>query len=239
MLKIGLTFTGEEEKHQNYHRWLQGTEEDIEIVRLSETLANEKDFAGCDALVLSGGIDIHPNFYGGKQNYPGKPVKGWNLQRDKFEFTLLQSALDRKLPVLGICRGLQLINIAMMGTLVQDLGYARNSQHKKEAKDAYDNQHAVEIKEGSVLYKIAGQLSGMVNSAHHQAIDKLGEKLRVNCTAPDGVIEGIEWFDPNRRPFLLGIQWHAERMYIFNLQKSPLSANVRGEFINEIRKLKL
>ena len=102
---------------------------------------------------------------------------------------------------------MQLINIALKGTLVQDLGdESGNCTHVGSP----DKRHPVLIDRDSQLYKITRQTEGEINSAHHQAIDKLGEGLRRNCATSNGIIEGIEWSDSNRKPFLLGIQWHAE-----------------------------
>ena len=231
-MKIGLTYTGADQKHQYYRQWLQADDTDIQVVCLSETAQNEKEMASCDALVLSGGIDINPKWYGGRPDYPHKPPKGWNDLRDSFESAVFKTAMDRQVPVLGICRGLQLINVLLKGTLIQDLGEPGNTVHEGYP----DKQHPVEIEKDSLLFRMTGLQSAPVNSAHHQAIDKLGEGLRINSKTPDGIIEGIEWIDSSRKPFLLGIQWHAERMFNFDLQNSPLSSGIRNEFINRIRK---
>src|SRR4051812_10897906 len=106
-MRIGLTYTGNEEKHQNYARWIQQGFEDIEVVKLS---VEGGDVDDCDALVLSGGVDIHPSFYGGEEEYSsgvnGAAVK-WNPDRDKYEKAMLEKAWEQGKPVLGVCRGLQ------------------------------------------------------------------------------------------------------------------------------------
>jgi putative glutamine amidotransferase len=232
-LTIGLTYTGSDKKHQYYQQWLEGNDKNIQVIRLSEEINNDKDIKHCDALVLSGGIDINPKYYEGDPDYPNKPQEGWNDLRDNFESRLFRSALDLQLPVLGICRGLQLINVLLDGTLSQDLG---DSKGNLIHEGSPDKQHPVETEKDSLLYNITGVSTGVVNSAHHQAINKLGKGLKINSRAPDGTIEGIEWADSTRKPFLLGIQWHAERMFVFNLQDSPFSANIRTRFINEIIK---
>src|SRR5947209_5004458 len=108
-MKIGLTYTGSSEKHNNYVRWLMSGE-DIEVIRLSVE-DNNLDAAGdCDGLVLSGGVDIHPSFYGGGMEYREMPA-GWRKDRDEFEKAVLGLALELGKPVLGVCRGLQLINV--------------------------------------------------------------------------------------------------------------------------------
>lgn len=231
-MKIGLTYTGSDKKHNYYKQWLEGNDEDIHVIKLSEVENNATTINDCDALVLSGGIDINPELYRGKKEYPNKPER-FNDQRDDLESSVFSNALERKIPVLGICRGLQLINVLLNGTLVQDLD-AGNKTHE----GGPDKEHEIQIEKDSLLYQLTGTLSGAVNSAHHQAIDKLGDGLKINCRAADGTIEGIEWLDPKQKSFLLGIQWHAERMFFFNLQNSPLSAGIRNQFIQEIRNTK-
>ncbi|HVU58787.1 MAG TPA: gamma-glutamyl-gamma-aminobutyrate hydrolase family protein [Puia sp.] len=231
-MKIGLTYTGSDEKHNNYVRWIQQQDADIEVVKLS---VEGGDVTECDALVLSGGVDIHPDFYGGGNGYSaglGKgPVK-WNKDRDHFEIAALKRAWEQGKPVLGVCRGLQLINVVCAGTLVQDLGVQGDETHQNTPAD---KQHGVTIEKDSLLFDISGG-GGEVNSAHHQAIDKLGEGLRVNCHSDDGVIEGVEWADPHDKPFMLAVQWHPERMFTNGLPDRELYMDIRNRFIEEIKK---
>jgi putative glutamine amidotransferase len=228
-MRIGLTYTGTPEKHENYARWLHQGDEDIAVVRLS---AEGGDISGCDALVLSGGVDIHPSFYGGGLSYDEAPVAGWKQERDAFEKAALERAWAEGKPVLGVCRGLQLINVCCGGTLVQDLGVQGDEMHQNRP---VDKEHGVLIDRGSLLYEISG-VGGWINSAHHQAIDRLGEGLRVNSHAEDGVIEGVEWATPEGRPFMLAVQWHPERMYVRGFRDRSLYAAIRDRFIEEIKK---
>lgn len=230
-MKIGLTYTGSEEKHNNYVQWLKGDDE-IEVVTLSSTLNNADKLNSCDALVLSGGVDIHPEFFKGAITYPNQP-KEWDMERDVFEQKLYQSAIENKQPILGICRGFQLINILNGGTLNQDLGEL-NATHNKEG--IKDKLHQVIIDENSLLFEITEATKDTVNSAHHQSISQLGKNLMPNCIAEDGTIEGIEWTDKKQHPFLLGVQWHPERMYQFQLADSPTTKNIRNSFIAAIKK---
>lgn len=229
-MKIGLTRTENPEKHQFYIDWLKGNE-DMEIVTLSANDNNLKEINNCDALVLSGGTDIHPEFYGGALHYPKSP-ESWNKERDMFELSLLQSALDKAMPVLGICRGLQLINVAFKGTLVQNLGVELNKIHEGNP----DKSHTVNIENGSLLHEIAGDKKSEVNSAHHQSIDRPGEELTISARSDEGVAEAAEWKDPSGKPFLLAVQWHPERMFKFQLEDSPLAKMLRERFIAEIKK---
>jgi putative glutamine amidotransferase len=232
-LKIALTRTENPEKHQFYIDWLKGNDK-IEIVTLSAQENNAGEISGCDALVLSGGVDIFPAFYGGSENYPGKPAQ-WKKERDVFEMEVFESALEEQIPILGICRGLQLINIIHKGTLHQHLQTETLIQSHIGNPD---KQHAVNIVEESLLHRLVDTERSDINSAHHQAIDKLGEGLMINCQADDGTIEGIEWKDKNNRPFMLAVQWHPERMFQMQLENTSLSRTLRTKFLDEIRKSK-
>jgi putative glutamine amidotransferase len=231
-VKIALTRTENPVKHQFYQDWLR-TEGDIEIVTLSASQDNLGDFENCSALVLSGGIDIHPKYYrSGNLNYRGAPEK-FDEKRDDFEISAFERALEKELPVLGICRGLQLINTACGGTLLQNL-------EKQEINQVHqgnpDKLHGIRIQPGTLLLGIAGKSDGMVNSAHHQGIDRLGRGLVVNGLSDDGIIEGIEWSEKNGKAFMLGIQWHPERMFKFRLENSELSKKIRGRLLDEAKK---
>jgi putative glutamine amidotransferase len=232
-MRIGITDTGTEWKHQNYVRWIVA-DDGVEIVRLSAALGNLNEVVGCDGLVLSGGIDIDPSLYGGASEYKRSPLSGWEKERDLFEQAVLRMAWERELPVLGVCRGLQLINITLKGDLVQDLGIAGDGVH--EANAGIDKQHGVRIEAGSLLAEVTGHSSGEVNSAHHQAIARLGDGLKVNCYAEDGAIEGIEWEAPVGRPFLLAVQWHPERMLANGFEDTFLYKAIRDRFVGEVRR---
>ena len=231
-MRIGLTRTENPVKQQYYVDWLKGTE-DIDIVELSWANDNLDELKSCDGLVLSGGIDIHPDIYGNKHTeYPGMPAK-FDEKRDKFEIEAYKIVQDNQLPVLAICRGMQLINVLYHGTLVQNL---QEDEDGEGHKGNPDKLHKVNIYYDTILHNWTDRSSDQVNSAHHQAIDKLGEGLMINSKTADGVIEGIEFEDKTDKSFLLGIQWHPERMFRFELQNSPFSLNIRNHFIEEIKK---
>lgn len=225
-MKIALTNCGSGPKKQGYYvNWLRGVE-GVEVVELSAEKNNATELENCNGLVLSGGIDVHPSYYNSsKTDYP--KAGGFNEERDKFEKEAFDLAQKNQLPVLGICRGLQFINCLMGGTLVQDLG-----ELNKIHEGGPDKIHEVKIGDRTTLRIVSGLSHGNVNSSHHQAIDKLGSGLKVNCKADDGTIEGIERSDLNK-PFLLAVQWHPERM---EDQDSALSKNIRDSFLEAARK---
>ena len=233
-MKIALTRTENPIKQQYYLDWLR-VNGNVEVITLSHSEANLQELKFCDALVLSGGRDIHPHYYGSDSlHYSGAP-ENYDRGRDDFEIAAFQQAEDSNIPVLGICRGLQLINVICKGTLAQDLeGENPRPIHIGNP----DKLHEINIRPDTLLFDIIGHRRGKVNSAHHQGIDKLGAGLRINCQAGDGTIEGIEWQERSVRPFMLAIQWHPERMFKFDLGNSDLSGKIRERFFEEILKKK-
>src|SRR5574337_1900529 len=160
-----------------------------------------------DGLLLTGGADIHPSFYG---QIVLERCGEIDEERDRFEVELIQAARSRDLPLLGICRGLQVLNVAMGGSLYQDLSYRQETDpaHQSPREQRGESVHQVTIVEGSRLAGILGVRELDVTSTHHQIIRDLAPDLTMNAIASDGVIEGIE--DPER--FLLAVHWHPERM---------------------------
>lgn len=161
-----------------------------------------------DALVLSGGPDIHPSAY---HREPDPELGPTEPELDVFELTLCRAALAAGRPVLAICRGMQLLNVALGGTLHQHVPdvYGETIEHRSPLKGV-KACHDVEIAHDTLLERIAGRDELVVNSFHHQAIDDLGEGLRVNARAADGLIEGIESLDEDE--FVVGVQWHLESL---------------------------
>lgn len=232
-LKIGLTYTGTDEKHNNYVKWLTGNDK-VSIVRLSAEENNSELVEELDGIVLSGGIDMHPKYYSGELIYPNAPDQ-FNDQRDEFEQTVFEQCIQFNKPILGVCRGMQLVNCLLGGSLVQDIGIAANNLHRFDKKDKL---HDTEILPGTLLEHILHSGRVVTNSAHHQAIAIPGKALKVNARSVDGIIEGIEWADPSGKPFFLGVQWHPERMIQAGLQDAPATKNIRERFITEVKKSK-
>ncbi len=159
-------------------------------------------------LVLTGGGDVSPALYG---EAPHPTTEFVSEQRDTLETACLRYALDQDLPLLCICRGMQLLNVAMGGSLVQDIpslvpGAITHRQSGSRAEPA----HAVWMKQGSRTAAFLGTATPMVNALHHQAIKDLGRALEAVGQAPDGVIEAVEM--PGREAFLVAVQWHPEEM---------------------------
>lgn len=155
-----------------------------------------------DALVVNGGTDVDPARYGAAR---AVGTQESDVRRDDFEFGLVDAARRRGLPILGVCRGMQLLNVALGGDLLQDLSAATDVPHY--VNDPYDRPvHDVDLVPGSAIAECYGAERLAVNSVHHQGVGRLGDGLRCAARSPDGITEAIE--DPTGR--LLGIQWHPE-----------------------------
>ncbi|MGA9279629.1 gamma-glutamyl-gamma-aminobutyrate hydrolase family protein [Ilumatobacter sp.] len=151
-----------------------------------------------DGIVLSGGADIAPARYGAE---PHPSVTVVETERDDFEFDLLERAIDAEVPVLGICRGLQVLNVLRGGTLEQHV-----ATHSRYDIEASETAHEVSFAEGSQLADVYGaQLR--VNSLHHQTVDRLGTDLVITATSDDGVVEGLELGED-----IVAVQWHPEML---------------------------
>ena len=168
-----------------------------------EPVLNPESLDGVAGLVLAGGTDVSPELYGQvKQPQTQDP----DVQRDQRELKLIREAVDRDLPLFAICRGLQMLNVALGGTLVQDLPNA--SDHMRRTPDPSERIHDVIVAGSSLLSDLIGSGARPVNSRHHQAIADVARDLRVTATSPgDNVVEAAE---VSGRRFAIGVQWHPE-----------------------------
>lgn len=156
-----------------------------------------------DALIFSGGADVEPSRYGAErapETHPADPA------RDAFELAALTAARDRDLPVLAICRGMQVLNVAHGGTLIQHVPHVTKTEHKDIVH--WDvSASPVTVVEGTLLHEITGLTHITVNSLHHQAVDRIADGFRSSASDEDGIIEAIEPVDGSA---VLGVQWHPE-----------------------------
>lgn len=161
-----------------------------------------------DALILSGGHDVDPVYYNEELLPEGEmPLR----ERDGFDMLLIKCALEKEIPILGICRGMQVLNVYFGGNLYQDLKYNKEVylKHIQESSPG-EHVHKVAIERDSVLSEVYGE-EVWVNSYHHQLVKEVGDRLKITGRATDMAVELIEWRDNSR--FIVGVQWHPEMMY--------------------------
>jgi putative glutamine amidotransferase len=233
-LKIAVT-----KATKNYLNWLHKGDSalvpvDMYTLDLDTALAA---LVQCHGLLVTGGEDLQPEYYG--KGAERDLCKETDPRRDTLEMALIRKALELNMPVLGICRGEQAINVALGGTLIVDIpshfkDLPRINHVVHQCENYLNCHHQVHILESTLLSSITGCDTGFVNTNHHQAVEVIAPGLVCNARSFDGITEGIEWEVPAGKPFLLGIQWHPERMDTSN----SLSGRVLAEFILKSREFK-
>lgn len=175
----------------------------------------------CSGLLLSGGLDLHPDAYG---QAPHPELGPTDRAIDGFELALARAADARRMPILAICRGLQLLNVARGGTLHQHLADVTGDRRRRQTEAWSQATHWVSLASDSRLAEVLGRRRTKVNSFHHQAVNELGRALEPTAWATDGTIEGLEAAD---RDFVVGVQWHVE-----SLVRRPAHASVFEAFVH-------
>jgi putative glutamine amidotransferase len=179
-----------------------------------------------DGILLAGGEDVDPALYEEERRYDSVKV---NRQRDDFEFKLLDRARESQLPIFGICRGTQLINVKFGGTLYQDLQSDTELKFDhKQAGDRADMSHIVTLTDPDSLLSEAFQGNCSVNSFHHQAIKRVGRGLKVTAYSEDGLVEAVEAVDDY--PYLVAVQWHPEE-----IADQPEQKRILEQFLERCR----
>lgn len=175
-----------------------------------------------DGFIFTGGDDINPAYYGAKK----LPECAEDCeQRDSLEFALFKEVIKTDKPILGICRGMQFLNVALGGTLYQDIPTQHKSDVVHRQEKPYDEGvHYVNVAPYGLLYNIIGTEKLMVNSLHHQAAEKIAPSLAVCASAPDGIAEAV--YMP-QKAFVLGVQWHPE----MNFKKEETSRKIGKAFV--------
>jgi putative glutamine amidotransferase len=181
-----------------------------------------------DGLILIGGADVHPQRYGQDlEPTEQEPV----LERDEFEFELLEVVMEREKPILAICRGHQVLNIFFGGTLIQDIPSKLGPVHHMQEVGSQSIAHSVTIEPESILKRLAGGATMGVNSFHHQCVDRLADSLRVTARSEEGIVEA---FEHQSHPYLHSVQWHPERM-----RKFPQHQLLFSDFVRACREVKV
>ena len=220
MLRIGITHG------RNYHyyaSWIEAAE-GTTVVPITEN--NLSEVADCSGIILSGGQDVHPALYGKPEYVREFQLSDFDESRDAFEIRTLETVFKNEIPLLGICRGMQLANVWLGGTLVSDLESSGKRNHRR-LDSTTDNTHLIRIKAGSQLETITGLTGGTVNSAHHQAIDRVAEGWAITAWSEDEVAEAMGRSQPSEH-YTLFVQWHPERM---TDQQNPLTYRLREDFL--------
>jgi putative glutamine amidotransferase len=194
------------------------------VSALDEQPLDDSFFAGIEGLVLPGGPDPHPSLWGEEVH----PTTVIDERRDRLEYAVLAGCLDRQIPVLGVCRGLQVVNVALGGTLVQDLPPGP-VEHRGVA-DRTVLAHGLRLLEGSRMAAITGRPDLGVNSAHHQAIGVVAEPLIAVGWAEDGCVEAVEWADDDQ--WLVAVQYHPEDLHA----SDPAHLRLFSTFLDEARR---
>ena len=220
-MKPVIGIPNETYKSENYEKVITDHGGEVEILPIYNNKDKVKDFiAKIDGLLLPGGIDIHPDYYCEKIH--SKTNCDDDKVRDQFERSLFKEAIEKDIPFFGICRGIQIMNVAMGGSLYQHIPdqvpetlpplFPDFPIHKEYGDDT---QHNIKITTGSRLSQIISESTAEVNSSHHQAVKVIGDELVVTAQSKDGIIEAIEYRSDQ---FVIGVQYHPERM----LQESEL-----------------
>lgn len=177
-------------------RWLPWTEDTEKL----KQYINE-----CDGFLFPGGADVSPSLYHEQED----PSRTYHRQRDAMEIPLMRMAIESKKPILGICRGCQVMNVAQNGTLHRDIQHISKNETHMDAKGRKNGTHSISVLPNTLLQKVTGSSSFYVNSLHHQAVKDPGNNLIISSNSPAGVPESIEL---QQHPFCLGVQWHPEHM---------------------------
>ncbi len=204
--------------HKNVAPYVRAVERAGGEVRVpaNDVASVDAVLAECDALVLSGGGDVDPVHYGAVRHAETEPP---NPARDAFEIALVRAARERRVPVLCICRGLQVANVAFGGTLVQHvpdvLGSGAAIEHSQVAvyalnREEYAPGHVVRLRPESKLARLLGRTEFASNSMHHQAVDRVAPGFTVAGTTPDGIVEALD--ATFEHPYFVAVQWHPEAL---------------------------
>lgn len=231
-LKIALSKGSPENSYANYYNWVKSLDSnavslDMYDMPLDSALAL---FKGCDGLIITGGTDINPAWY--DQEEDSLRCMTIDHYRDTLEMRLIDSALAWKMPILGICRGHQMLNVYFGGSLIIDLPSDYDTLVSHRCPDFNTCFHPVTLADGSLIAELAGQTAGTVNSNHHQGIKNLAPALKIVAFTEDSLPEAVEWNEPAGKTFLMGVQWHPERLGNDN----PLSKEIGMRFLRECRK---
>ena len=223
-IKIAISKTND-----SYSSWIERNRENTEWINLYSLNIDSalKMINTCDGLLITGGEDVYPDYYGNISDTAR--CGAIDHYRDSLEFALIDFALKNKMPIFGVCRGHQILNVALGGTLIIDIPVDYDTSVIHRQNDWKNCYHEVDVVLNSNLYNVSSVTSEIVNSNHHQGIDITGQGLMISSYSKDSLPESIEWADSEDKGFLMAVQWHPERMDI----NHQLSRNLVIEFLTE------
>jgi putative glutamine amidotransferase len=225
-MTIGFSRASSGGKYQLYVNWLKTIDPSFEYINFYGMDVSDAQAAleKCSGLVLTGGADVHPSYYGRSEEENRCEL---DLSRDILELALIEKALLLKMPVLAICRGEQVLNVSQGGDLIVDIP----SDHGKSVIHSSDTDqlayHSITIDTTSNLYRLINTNSFDIVSVHHQAVKTLAPCFRPTAFATDGIIEAFEWLVPEDKGYLMAVQWHPEKGDYHN----KLSQVIAGDFM--------
>ncbi|MFH1295732.1 MAG: gamma-glutamyl-gamma-aminobutyrate hydrolase family protein [Bacteroidota bacterium] len=215
----------------NYVTWLKRADSTVQFVNLYPLPVDSalSQLEHCSGLLLTGGEDVFPGIYAeaGDTARCGEI----NFYRDTLEINLILHALKLKMPIFGVCRGEQILNVVFGGELFIDIPQDFDTSVRHRCEDYLHCFHMVYVAPSSLLHSLCGCDSALVTTNHHQAVRVLAPDLQANAFSADGLIEGIELAEKNGQPFFLGVQWHPERME----EENSLSGPLAGAFLMKCR----
>jgi putative glutamine amidotransferase len=229
---IGITdIVGEQDSLDKYLTWVARNAPGATLRILAPGAATQEEIDECRGILLTGGGDVHPGSYGREDAL--QVARNVQKDRDEFEFGVIRRTLAAGKPILGICRGCQVFNVALGGSLIPDLPAAGYQSHGRGEEAT--RVHPILVIQGSMLRRLLGTGAGWVNTSHHQAVLTPGENLCIAALSEDNVVESIEWENPEGRPWILMVQWHPERAW--GMEHS-FSETILGAFLRAVKQQK-
>jgi putative glutamine amidotransferase len=230
-LYLALSKASGGDNYIKYVKWIKQFDKTIICIDLIKKKPEQacKILEKCSGLILTGGLDVDPARYGKAKDSSRCEL---DKKRDTLEFALIKKAIELKLPILGICRGEQILNVAMGGSLIIDIPKDRDTIVLHQTKKGTHAKHYVSLVSGTNLYNLCNTKGDTVASNHHQAVDKLADCFKIAAWANDSIVEAFEWKDPQNKSFLIAVQWHPEKPDTKNILSYPIGKS----FIDEAKK---
>jgi putative glutamine amidotransferase len=234
-LRIAFSKASGSDSYQNYIRWIKQFDNTVSCIDMIGKTPEEavKSLESCSGLILTGGRDVDPARYG-RINDTGRCET--DRKRDTLEIALIKKAIVMKIPVIAICRGEQIFNVAMGGSLIVDIPSDHDTLIHHQTKDQEYIKHYVSLIPGTFMNDLCKTNGDSIISNHHQAVNRLADCFKVAAWAEDSIIEAYGWKDPQGKQFLVAVQWHPERLDTTSKLSTPIAKNFLAEARNYKKK---